>query len=172
MKICLNRQVASRTAIAAGVLVLLASVVSGREKPDASEIALPVEAVATRGSGAEPAVELDLDSLKRPKRDATVVNLFAPVKQPAPPSAPPLQAGRKPEPAKPAAPPLPFKYLAQVLEDGKQSVFLVRDNRHYSVQAGQTIDNEYRVEKIAKNEVTMTYLPAGVRQTLAIPAIE
>ena len=156
MKICLNRQVASRTAIAAGVLVLLVSVVSGREKPDASEIALPVEAVATRGSGAEPAVELDLDSLKRPKRDATVVNLFAPVKQPAPPSAPPL----------------PFKYLAQVLEDGKQSVFLVRDNRHYSVHAGQTIDNEYRVEKIAKNEITMTYLPAGVRQTLAIPAIE
>jgi hypothetical protein len=152
------------------VLVLVASVVSGREKADSSEIVVPAETVAARLSGAEAAAELDLARLKRPESEGTITNLFAPLKPPAPP-APPSRAERSAEPAAPPVPPLPFKYLAQVLEDGQQSIFLSRDNRQYSVQAGQTIDNQYRVERITANEITIVYLPAGVRQTLAIPAL-
>ena len=59
-----------------------------------------------------------------------------------------------------------------MVDGGKKLVFLAREDAQLTVQVGQTIGKEYRVDEIAKNEITLTYLPAGIRQSLAIPALD
>ena len=74
-----------------------------------------------------------------------------------------------PEEAAPSsmAPPLPFAYMGRVVEDGRETVFLTRQDRSYAVKAGETIDGVYRVEKIGPSSVTFNYLPLRQRQQLA-----
>ncbi len=156
-----------RILVAALAVTLVASVVSGREKP-AADIAAPATPAAKIASlEREPAtVDLDLSALQRPKKDeAKPVDLFAP-------EAAPGIAARPGEPAKaPAEPPLPFTYLGKVIDDGKLSVFLTTGTTHYSVQQGQTVAKEYRVDRITEAAITFTYLPTGSHKTLAIPRI-
>jgi hypothetical protein len=80
---------------------------------------------------------------------------------------------RPPEPvaaaaAAPSAPPLPFVYLGKLVEDGKPTIFLGRDAKHYVVREGDTIDDTYRVVTIRGGLMELTYIPLGIRQTLAV----
>lgn len=167
-----SKREAARLTIPVLALVLVASVVTGREKPSA----VPVEPVASlqKRTSAEQHVsdaDLDLDLLERPPRDADKVaasadpfarHSFAPPEQP--------QAAA---PAAPQVPELPFKYLGKVVEEGKLSVFLARGDDSFSLQAGRKhkLDAQYRVDKVTESAVTFTYLPMNARQTLDIPAV-
>jgi hypothetical protein len=71
-------------------------------------------------------------------------------------------------PARPQAPPLPFTYMGKLLEDGKTTVFLVQGERNLIVRAGDTIDGTYRVDRIGEHAMTITYLPLGQAQQLAL----
>jgi hypothetical protein len=162
--------------VAIAGLVLVATVVSGRDKgPDAGDlVAAPVERAAR--APADTTAHLDLERLQRRGKETVIGNnIFGAPEQPPAPAAPqdaPRAAAEPAPPPAPEAPPLPFRYLGQMVEDGRKLVFLARDDTQISVQAGQTIGKEYRVDQIAKNEITLTYLPAGIRQSLAIPALE
>lgn len=171
-----SKREAARLSIPVLALVLVASVVTGREKPSP----VPVEPAASlqKRTSAEQHVsdadlDLDLDLLERPQRDADKVaasadpfarHSFAP---PAP--AQPQAAA----PAAPQVPELPFKYLGKVVEEGKLSVFLARGDDSFSLQAGRKhkLDEQYRVDKVTESAVTFTYLPMNARQTLDIPAV-
>lgn len=165
-----TKGVATRLAIPVLALVLVASVVTGREKP----AAVPVEPVKRMSSKIEVSdADIDLDRLKRPERGegqvATTADPFARRNfGPAPQAA---AAEAAPQPAR--APQLPFTYLGKVIEDGKLSVFLARGDDSYSVQAGKRhkLDEQYRVDKVTESSVTFTYLPMNARQTLDIPAV-
>lgn len=77
----------------------------------------------------------------------------------------PLKAAPPPPPV---APPLPFTFLGKKLEGGVWEVFLARDEQSFVVREGSLIDNSYRVDAIAPPNLSLTYLPLGQSQSLAI----
>lgn len=145
-------------------LALVASVVVGRERP-----AGPVVDAAPRAQQRIAAEDLDLSKLfrteegqeNRPAVDPFARRSFAPQQAADGPTAS----------AKPAAPPLPFRYVGKAIEDGKLAVFLQRGEDSYSVQRGQKLDDEYRVDQVSETKVVFTYLPLKTKQTLDIPAV-
>lgn len=163
MRPLLKRDIPAGAAITIAALVLVASVVTGREdgRAPAKELArAPTQPVA--------AEDLDLERLKRLRNEDAPQDLFAPRTPPPPvqqvaaaaPSAPPV----------PSAPPLPFKYLGRMVDGSKVLVFLERNQDSLSVAAGDTLDNLYQVESIAETAVHFVYLPLGTKQVLGIPA--
>ena len=160
MTTVLTRRIPPRAAIAVVALALLASLVSGRERPP-SAASSAEESVRT----APGVADLDPEKLKRPAPPASqsVTDLFAA----PPPATPPAQVQQTP-PA-PAAPPLPFRYVGRAVEDGRIAVFLQRGNENHSVVQGDLAGRDYRVEQITDAAVTFTYLPLGARQTLVVP---
>ena len=71
-------------------------------------------------------------------------------------------------PAPPSAPPLPFTYLGKLLEDGKITVFLTKQDRNYVIKAGDVIDGTYRVDAIQPSMLNLTYLPLDIKQSMSI----
>jgi hypothetical protein len=168
-KIALSRREAIKLAIPVLALVLVASVVTGREKPSS----VPPEPARKMNTRIEVSdADLDLERLKRPEREEKVAaaadpfarRSFAP-QQEARPEAP--QA-----PVAPQVPPLPFTYLGKVIDDGKLSVFLARGEDSFSVSGKTKIGGEYRVDKVTETAVVFTYLPMNARQTLDIPVAQ
>ncbi|MEK6663610.1 MAG: hypothetical protein AABY73_07055, partial [Pseudomonadota bacterium] len=68
----------------------------------------------------------------------------------------------------PAPPPMPFIYMGKLLEEGKLTVFLTKQDRYYAVKAGDTLDGAYRVERVDAQQVLFTYLPLNMQQTLTL----
>jgi hypothetical protein len=69
--------------------------------------------------------------------------------------------------AQDAAPPtLPFQYLGKWTQNGRTTVFLVRDHHPYAARLGQDLDHEYHVDAIAEDYLVLTYMPLGTRQVL------
>lgn len=81
-----------------------------------------------------------------------------------PPPPPPV----KPEPPpKPVAPPLPFAYMGRYDDSESPTVvMLVRGDRLYTVSEGDSIDGTYRVDRVDKGLVELTYLPLQQKQVL------
>lgn len=73
------------------------------------------------------------------------------------------------DPAPPSAPPLPFVYIGRYSEAGRQIAMLMRGDQLLLLQQGETVDNMYRVEKIATDRIELAYLPLGTRQSVRIP---
>ena len=71
-------------------------------------------------------------------------------------------------PPPPAPPPLPFIYMGKLLEGDKLTVFLTKQDRHYAVKAGETLDGAYRIESVTAQQVIFTYLPLNMQQTLTL----
>ena len=169
MKLPLKKNLRTTLALGALAVTLIATVVSGREKPGTDFVAAPAERAAAQlgaqGSVQETA-DIDLDKLQRPKKELSpAVELFTAV-DPQPAAG---VHGQSQARAEPREPPLPFKYLGKVIDDGKRSVFLMAGDAYYSVQQGETVIKQYRVDRITDAAVTFTYLPTGTHQVLAVP---
>jgi hypothetical protein len=166
-----TKREAARIAIPVLALVLVASVVTGREKP-AAVSPEPVKRLNAKIEVSD--ADLDVERLKRPEREegrvAAAADPFARHSFSSPQEA---RAAEGAPAAAPQAPQLPFTYLGKVIEDGKLSVFLARGEDSYSVRAGkrQKLDDQYRVDKVTESSVTFTYLPMNTKQTLDIPAV-
>ena len=169
MRKLLKPDLPTGTAATIAVLVLLASVVTGREEThEPPTNAAPPAAALAPSAAAE---DLDLSRLKRWKKDGEPPDLFA-TRAPvlavvAPQNAAPPKPARAPAPT---APPLPFKYLGRMADGGKVVVFLERNTDSLAVAAGDTLDNTYQVESIGDSAVHFVYLPLGAKQVLGIPA--
>lgn len=83
------------------------------------------------------------------------------------PSAAVIQPRAAPVVAAPVAPPLPFRFLGSLDDSRQLLVFLQRGEQLYSVRAGDVIDGTYRVEKVQRSGMTLTYLPLRITQSLA-----
>ena len=164
----LTRNISKRPAAAIALaLVATASIVIGRERP-ALEV---VESSSARTQNTASAPEIDLDKLRRPGADAPHAAADAPQNDPfAPRSFAP-----KPRPQRSAAaasapkgaPPLPFSYVGWVSQDGKTEVYVLRGEELISIEAGQKIEPDYRVDLITEESIRFTYLPMKTRQVLA-----
>jgi hypothetical protein len=158
-----------RLAIALGAVILVAGVVAGRERP-AVEVVEPRAARAApapaRGGGAVD-LDIDLGKLRRgvgapPERDP-----FAATRTPAAKQA---AAAAPQAPEKPAAPPLPFQYIGKWTQGDKTEVLLMRDGELVAIDGGQKL-GEYRVEHIGDTQISFTYLPLKMKQTLDLPSV-
>jgi hypothetical protein len=170
-KLKLSRREAVRLSLPVLALALVASVVTGRERPSET-IAEPVARIDTRIQPA-PDADLDLTALSRAGREEVAAARVDPFARPQfdEEHAAGHESGAGRKPARPSAPPLPFTYLGKVIEDGKLEVFLGRGEDSYSVKAGTRIGKEYRVDKVSETKVTFTYLPLKHKQVLDIPAV-
>lgn len=160
MKTLLTRDIPTRAALAVISLALLATVVSGREKPDLAEEAAPARAAAP-AAAPEAALELDPARLKRSRTDQAIADLFAA----PPPAGEPASAQSAP---RASAPPLPFQYVAKIIDGDGTKVYVMLGEDHYSVKPGLVIDRNYKVEKVTETAVTFTFLPLGTRQVLSL----
>jgi len=86
------------------------------------------------------------------------------------PSRPVVRAGPAAAPAAPTPPPMPYRIAGQVVHDGTARVVLARDDRVLTVREGEMLDDNYRVESIKADGVTLVYLPLGVREQLPVTA--
>lgn len=71
-------------------------------------------------------------------------------------------------PPAPTAPPLPFKYLGRILDEGRYTVFLSQENKYLIAREGDRIGNDYRVESITENRMTVLYEPLKQVQELVM----
>ena len=49
-------------------------------------------------------------------------------------------------------------------------VVFANQNRDFVLKAGEILDDTYRVDEIAAEQVTVTYLPLGIKQILPMGA--
>lgn len=107
---------------------------------------------------------LNLHKLNRAGMSDAGQNIFAGKSWYVPPPPPKLQP-----PSAPSAPPLPFTFMGKLQEEsGRLIVYLVKGDTAYTVAQGDVIDNTYKVEDVTAAQMTLTYLPLNVKQTLAI----
>jgi len=74
-------------------------------------------------------------------------------------------------PPKPVAPPMPYRVAGQVSHDGVTQVVLARGDRVVTVQEGDRVEDNYRVESIRPDAVTLEYLPLGERQQIPVAGL-
>jgi len=61
---------------------------------------------------------------------------------------------------------LPFVYVGLYVEGGQETVMLMKGEQLLLVKQGDTIDNTYRLERVAADRIELTYLPLGTRQSV------
>jgi hypothetical protein len=118
-------------------------------------------------------------STYRPRAVAAVLDAaFAPlVRAAAPePTAPagnlfPQQTWTPPPPptaVKPVAvaPPLPFTFAGRYTDGDKITVYLMEGGQMHRVRQGETVNGNYRLDKIEQASISFTYLPLGTTQSL------
>jgi hypothetical protein len=87
----------------------------------------------------------------------------------APPPPPPAPPAPVEAPPPPTAPPLPFAAMGRYARPGDATVFfLTRGDRVFDVHVGDTIDNTYSVDSFVNGQLTFTYKPLNIKQTLAV----
>lgn len=90
-------------------------------------------------------------------------DLFAARPAPPPPSAPMPAVVATPSP-----PALPFRYVGKQWDGQAWEVYAVSGDQTYVLREGMTLDDHYRVDRIAPPHAALTYLPLGTTQTLSI----
>ena len=129
----------------------------------ANEAARPAREASASPATTEEVPELRLDRLgtrapAAPAGDPFQARSWAP--------APDPEVARPRPPPRPQAPPLPFAYMGKMVDGNTTVVFLANEDRNYVARVGETLDGTYRVERIADNELVVTYLPLKIKQTL------
>jgi hypothetical protein len=65
---------------------------------------------------------------------------------------------------------MPYRFAGRVVREGKSQLLLARENDVLPVQEGDMLEGGYRVESIGAEDITLLYLPLGVRQRLSASA--
>jgi hypothetical protein len=177
-----QREISRRTALGAAVLTFVVSVVAGQEfgatpgEPQSTGTRTAQQAGATARAPAgesrkDPAAELDLAALHRPRRAGASRDPFA--ADPWAAAATPKIAPADPTPPPPqSAPALSGTFLGRMVDGTRQVVFLDRHQEVLTIRAGDVIDGIYRVEAITPSEVRLLHLPSGAKQSIALPPLQ
>ena len=93
---------------------------------------------------------------------------WQPPPPPPPPPAPPPVAPTPPPP--PVAPPAPYQMIGRVVEgEGAQAVevaLLTGPNKAVSARPGDVIDGQWRVDRVTRDGVRLTWLPGQLPQNI------
>ena len=88
---------------------------------------------------------------------------------PPPPPPPPPRALPPPDAVPAPAPPPPFayKWLGQLVEDGKARVFLAGPQRTEVLAVGQTLPEGWRIDGVQDGQLQLTWLATGATVSVA-----
>ena len=175
-----------KTIIGVALVVTLIAVVMVEDEEELSiDPVQPVESKKTTRSSSgrvnTQAVRndyLEVEKLGQRKFDPQAGELFAstswaPKRAPITPQQQAImeqqraQARKAPPPA-PTPPPLQFKYIGKAIEGNKTWVFLTQNDENFIARIGEKVDEQYRLDTINDESVTLTYLPLNAKQTLPI----
>lgn len=167
MKLRLIKEIPPRAAVAAAVLVLAVSVVSGRQFIDSPAPEVELAPRVARNAPLAEAGDFNLEGLRREGSGErqVIADIFAPAQDDAPTAVQPAVAA---PPAKPRAPELPFRYAGKMLEGARSTVFLLKGDEPFSVSPGERVGGDYRLVAMDESELTFVYLPLGIRQRLSL----
>lgn len=106
-----------------------------------------------------------------PERAANLTPPPPQAKAPKPAPEPPPAPAPVVVPAGP--PPLPFSYVGKLVEGGRRSAVLARDQAVFVVRTGDSLAGRYRVQSVREEQVVLLNLEFGVAQPLAFsgPAV-
>ena len=65
-------------------------------------------------------------------------------------------------------PPLRFRYLGKIIHNNQMKIILSQSDEKIVVKLGEHIDDQYRVDAMDSETITLTYLPLNIEQTLII----
>ena len=68
----------------------------------------------------------------------------------------------------PPPPPMPYRVAGKVVHEGGAHVVLAKGDRVFWASEGEALEDGYRVDAITRDRVTLTYLPLGVEQHIAV----
>ena len=72
-------------------------------------------------------------------------------------------------PPPPQAPPLPFRFFGRITDPGQGTSFtLTRGTEMLTVNVGDRIEPNYRIDTFDGTQLHFTYLPMNIRQTLFV----
>lgn len=149
---------------------LAAAALVSEEDAQPGEVVAPLVngKVSRRVASVEPPLPaLQLDKLVRAEVSEPELDPFAGKSWYLPPPPPSPAEVKVQEAPRPTAPPLPFSYMGRMLEeDGHVVVYLTQGASVYSVSQGDTLDGTYRLERVASNQLVLTYLPLDTKQIL------
>ncbi len=69
-------------------------------------------------------------------------------------------------------PPLRFQYLGKIIHNNEMKIILSQSGEKVVVKLGEKIDDQYRIDAMDNEAITLTYLPLNVEQTLIINETE
>src|SRR5437660_1857449 len=108
-------------------MVLLATLVSGRDQAPSSNARRPAPSSVAPSNSDASSLALELEKLARQPTEREAVDLFATPAAAAPPPPPPMPVRRAEEPPPaPTAPPLPFVYSGRILKGDHYYAYLLR----------------------------------------------
>ena len=84
-----------------------------------------------------------------------------------PPPPPPIVEAPPPPPA-PKPPAVPFVYMGKLTETDRTVYFLVKWDKLYTVKPGEEFDGSYVFDGEVGNQISLTYKPLHVAQTLTM----
>jgi len=70
------------------------------------------------------------------------------------------------DPAKPRPPAFPYRWIGLLMQDGQATALLDSSQRSLGVQAGQELDQRWRVVRISADRIDLIWLPTGEALTL------
>ena len=141
-----------------------------RDSPSAATSARVSAADLKPGKAAASAPAWPEPTRKRsgwPAAPAQAVAAWGPVAA-APAAAVPRPAAAASAADKPVeAPAFPYTLIGR-LDDGEARALLSGPTRSFGVKADDVIDGQWRVDAVQERGLTLTWLPAGVKKTLAL----
>lgn len=114
---------------------------------------------------APPAALPERATIGKPRGEVFAQRSWAP-----PPPRPAAAKATVPEPASAPPPPpaMPYRVAGKIVYEGGAHVVLAKGDRILWVSEGETLADGYRVDAITPDRVTLTYLPLGVAQHIAV----
>lgn len=134
-----------------------------RGEPRRQAVPSTVPAVGKLLASSEPEGLLERDPLVESTTDLFRFVSFQP---PAPKALPPPPAAPVP---KPSAPAFPYQYFGRMVDvNGKTVTYLTRSDTLIPIQAGQLLDNTYRIDAVTETQIVVTYVPMEEKIVIAV----
>jgi hypothetical protein len=152
-----------RVALGCALLLAIALTVVGDDKSIPVETPKPHSPGPAFAAVPEKPVRIEVAKLARVPPAADGVDVFA-AKSWAKPAT--VREAVTPPPPQPVAPPMPFQYVGRIEGREGPTILLSRGGESFSVKAGEPIDNDYRLDSVTGEALTIVYLPLNERQTL------
>lgn len=142
-------------------------VVAAVSRPAVARPAAAPVAAAAGGQGARAASAATVMPLRARERDTeNEPRLLAAQSWDAPPAVASTKTAAEPAPSRPQAPPAPVQLMGRYQEGSKTLLFALHNDQSVVLRAGESIGTEWRVDAVDANQVTLTHLPSGQKQSL------